>query len=1568
MNSSVWQSLASLFRSERKSRQPIIRIQNTVTVVALALMSSAAIALAQPTINSAYPPTLTDRAGDHVAYVVSATASSGSLSYAWYQTGNSTVLSTSNSLVLINIQPANAGTYYAVVTDSKGSTTSGNMILNVLATSTLALYPTNLVVARVGDGVQTLSGSTGNTLYLDQYTASGTYINSIQIPDEGTGQPYGAGSSSSTNLPFGSPALLVAGSNVSPGNDAGYEAFLSRATNGGTLSFGGYCQAYPFAGSDVSAEPGGNGGNNWRGIGAVDAYGYYMLVWTNSGLYSGGNHQFHGATDLNGSGTNFYTTGEAGSGNGLKYASTSFEPANGLGLASVAGSIAGTRVAQIVGGNLVFSDGAASTNGIYLCVGLPVASTNTVLLVAETNSPMDFAFSPDLRTLYIADNAAFGGTGKPAGGIQRWDASGPGPSGFPAYRYSYTLGTGTGSTVGARGLTVDFSAASTWGSNVTGAITYVTTAEASGNRLLRILDTGAGSGATLLAAAAHNQMLAGVRFGPVVVAPAFVVQPQSESASIGSPVTFTALAAGSGPLTYQWFFEPAGASSFSTIANATNASYTFSAAGSGDVGNYYVVVTNILWLSAQSQTVSFSLPGVSAVTVSVNTQSPGAVIPEDFLGLSFETGNLLSNAVGVAGYMFDSANTQLVTLFTNLGIKNLRIGGQSVDRDNGVILQYTPTNADIDALFRFADAAGVKVIFSLRLENGNPSLDAAIAGYAWTNYNQYLTCFAIGNEPDGYAGGDPTITNFSSYLAKWTSFAATITNAVPAAKFGGPDGAGTSWTGPFANAEVGSPIVTWVLSHFYFGGNSGSLTAEQIISGMLSPNWVTNKYPADYNATDAIAYADGFPFRATEFNSYVASYPGVWGGNNSFASALFACDSAHWWAANGCQGVDFHTFLGKYNATVYYDVNGNYQIYPIGYGQKAFDVGGHGSVMPLVLTNNDGLNLTAYAVGAGTNLYVTIINKEYGANARDASVSILPAGFVNGTVQAMFLTATNGVGATNGVTLGGAFITNNAPWLGQWTTLSFLTNGQCVVTVPNSSAAVVKIQATALVTAPVVIAAAPQPVYTFVGEPYNLTVGVTGDAPLAYQWQLNGVNIQGATTTSLVFPSLQVTNSGTYTVVVSNPISTNSSSAVVSVSPPVLNPAAFAYRMAIAFPGYGGGTTLANFPALVQFNPGLGGFSYGQFASGTGGDLRFTDATGTNVLPHEINVWNPSGTSSVWVQVPALSPAGTEIWAYWGNPSPTQPAWSASSVWQPEYMLVYHMEQSALPYQDSAGLYPATTGVAPGVTSGVIGSGGLFNGTSSYLSAGTVNLGNAFTLFVWANIPPSATGIQPLWVSQGPAQSDNGFAFYPQFGSGVNKLYFASGNGTVGEAAASGVNTVTLGVWHCFVASVNAAADTVQLYVDGVRVESGYTEPGFTTDSVLDLGTYVGNTGGLHGSVDEARIATSACSADWIHATWLNMASTSAFNSYSVVNPSLAPPQFGGNGAPPLTLSGNGGGVLNFSGPAGQAYRVWGSTNLALTPVTSTWTLLGSGTFSGGADSLAIGATNGCQFYVITQP
>ena len=94
---------------------------------------------------------------------------------------------------------------------------------------------------------------------------------------------------------------------------------------------------------------------------------------------------------------------------------------------------------------------------------------------------------------------------------------------------------------------------------------------------------------------------------------------------------------------------------------------------------------------------------------------------------------------------------------------------------------------------------------------------------------------------------------------------------------------------------------------------------------------------------------------------------------------------------------------------------------------------------------------------------------------------------------------------------------------------------------------------------------------------------------------------------------------------------------------------AWGHGARIAFPGYTGSETLTNFPMLVRLDAGnVPGFSYAQMAFANGADLRFTDAAGAE-LSYEIESWNPSGTSLVWVKVPSLAKGGSII-AYWGNP------------------------------------------------------------------------------------------------------------------------------------------------------------------------------------------------------------------------------------------------------------------------------------------------------------------------------
>ena len=55
-----------------------------------------------------------------------------------------------------------------------------------------------------------------------------------------------------------------------------------------------------------------------------------------------------------------------------------------------------------------------------------------------------------------------------------------------------------------------------------------------------------------------------------------------------------------------------------------------------------------------------------------------------------------------------------------------------------------------------------------------------------------------------------------------------------------------------------------------------------------------------------------------------------------------------------------------------------------------------------------------------------------------------------------------------------------------------------------------------------------------VGSPASFTVGASGTGPISFQWLLNGAPIAGATAQTLTLPSVQVSDAGTYSAVVTN--------------------------------------------------------------------------------------------------------------------------------------------------------------------------------------------------------------------------------------------------------------------------------------------------------------------------------------------------------------------------------------------------------------------------------------------------
>ncbi|AXC12578.1 Beta-galactosidase [Acidisarcina polymorpha] len=101
-------------------------------------------------------------------------------------------------------------------------------------------------------------------------------------------------------------------------------------------------------------------------------------------------------------------------------------------------------------------------------------------------------------------------------------------------------------------------------------------------------------------------------------------------------------------------------------------------------------------------------------------------------------------------------------------------------------------------------------------------------------------------------------------------------------------------------------------------------------------------------------------------------------------------------------------------------------------------------------------------------------------------------------------------------------------------------------------------------------------------NPATFSVGVAGSSPFTYQWQLNGENLLGATTSTYSILQAQSTNVGTYTVIVTNAVgSVASAPATLTIAPPGVNLALGQPATASSSQGAGLTPNLANDGSLT---------------------------------------------------------------------------------------------------------------------------------------------------------------------------------------------------------------------------------------------------------------------------------------------------------------------------------------------------------------------------------------------------
>jgi len=331
--------------------------------------------------------------------------------------------------------------------------------------------PGNVVVYRVGDGTSGLSSS-GAKVFLDEFTPSGTLVQSFAIP-------------------FTGPSRLIAsGTAVS-------EGLITISTNGQYLLFAGYNRELGGSGDLAST----GAGTVNRVIGRVEvATGEYVRTNSLADFASASNPRSVTSDD----GTRFWVGGGTG---GVRYVASVGATTS----TQVSTTITNVRQVNIFANQLYVSAGGSIQLGT-VGTGLPTGSGNSITSLngfPASGSTYGYFFAdldpnvPGLDTLYVADDT-------PAGtraGITKfslvdgvWYNRGTAKFDADSYR---------GLTGFVEGTTVTLFATRKGGSTSSG-----------GGELVKLVDTGGYNTAfnptfTLLATASTNTAFRGVVYIPV---------------------------------------------------------------------------------------------------------------------------------------------------------------------------------------------------------------------------------------------------------------------------------------------------------------------------------------------------------------------------------------------------------------------------------------------------------------------------------------------------------------------------------------------------------------------------------------------------------------------------------------------------------------------------------------------------------------------------------------------------------------------------------------------------------------------------------------------------------------------------------------------------------------------------------------------------------------------------------------------------------------------------------------------------------------------------------------------
>lgn len=337
------------------------------------------------------------------------------------------------------------------------------------------------------------------------------------------------------------------------------------------------------------------------------------------------------------------------------------------------------------------------------------------------------------------------------------------------------------------------------------------------------------------------------------------------------------------------------------------------------------------------------------------------------------------------------------------------------------------------------------------------------------------------------------------------------------------------------------------------------------------------------------------------------------------------------------------------------------------------------------------------------------------------------------------------------------------------------------------------------------------------------------------------------------------------------------------------NPSDWSYRRQLTFNHGSGADNLINFPVLLKLNS--GNINYAATRSG-GADLLFIDADLTE-LDYEIESWNPTGNSYVWVRIPLIDALSTtdNIWMYYGNPSAIDRQ-NAPAVWSDGYVGVWHLDE------DPSGTAPQIGDSSGNGRNGTSGTGmlstdqvpGQIGGSLNFFD--TAGFGTEEDVIDLLNDCPVVTRwTLEFWLYPNtPDTFDRVFLqgsaacslrqLTVSWDATPGRLEFRTDTSGGTQASDGTSTTIPDSTWSHFVWVFDGSAHTI--YVDGLPITPGSSGNSLNLDESLHIGGRDTDKY-WHGGLDEIRLSTTVRSDDWINSQYQAM--TDTFVSFGAEEP-----------------------------------------------------------------------------------